>query len=43
MRECFYYLILGGAVGWLAATGFWIAMWLVTGWADNDLLDCIFF
>lgn len=43
MRDCLYYLVLGGAIGWLAATGFWLVLWLATELVDNDILDCIFF
>jgi hypothetical protein len=28
------------AIGWGAATQFWLALWLASEWADNDFLVC---
>ena len=38
MRYVLYF-----AIGWGAATLFWLLLWLVTEWTDSDFLKCFFF
>jgi len=38
MRSTLYF-----AIGWGAATLFWLLLWLVAEWTDSDFLECFFF